>query len=159
MTPPVPLPFSSDSHSPSALPTPISPSPQGSTPCLLSIKIERVRGEDPAESATSTHAAGSKYHFQLQMSFHRLVLFISFFSPRRWQFFDPWSKLKMIHVFEHVCVYVNDFIKKKNPTKSIWGFACGEFGRTLGSSGVYGHDVSDQMSKYNTSWVTNSQER
>lgn len=122
MTPPVPLPFSSDSHSPSALPTPISPSPQGSTPCLLSIKIERVRGEDPAESATSTHAAGSKYHFQLQMSFHRLVLFISFFSPRRWQFFDPWSKLKMIHVFEHVCVYVNDFIKKKKSNQIYLGF-------------------------------------
>lgn len=154
MTPPVLLPFPPTHTPPSALPTPISPSPQGSTPCLLSIKIERVRGEEPAESTTSTHAAGSKYHFQLQMSFHRLVLFIYFLSLQRWQIFGSVKQIK-----NDSCVWACLGICEgfhKNPTKCIRGFSFNKFGWTLGRAGVHEHKVLDQMSKCNTNWVSNS---
>lgn len=47
----------------------------------------------------------------------------------------------MIHVFEHVCVYVTDFIKIQPSV--FGGFALNKFGRTLGTSGAFGRDVSD----------------
>lgn len=92
MIPPLPLLLQrTPLHPPHHTPRLSLPLHRGALLVSYPIRLREWRGEEPAEPTTSTHSAGSKYHFQLQMSFHRLGLFIYFIIFLHRFFFFFWS--------------------------------------------------------------------
>lgn len=107
MTPPVSLPYSF--HSPPCLSLPLH---RGALLVSSPLRL-REWAQRSLQSLPLPHLQqGANTIFSFKCLFTNWFYLCYFFPPPlRWQIFDPWSKLKVIHVFEHAHVYVYDFIK------------------------------------------------